>query len=402
MPSSEPGREQHGAPEPPAVARRFSWRRRREGTGRAGFARVDHRTKNLIQRLLPGEVAVIDHEDLDVVSAEGLVERHPAAVINARASITGRYPNSGPGVLARAGIPLIDRAGPDVMDDIREGDALTIRGSEVFRGGELVAHGILLDGTELERQLVSARTNLSRELEAFARNTVDYLSRERELFLEGAGVPETRTQIEGRHALVVVRGYDYRQDLGTLGGYIAEVRPVLIGVDGGADALIEAGHRPDIIIGDMDSVSDAALSSGAEIIVHAYPDGRSPGLDRVRKLGIDASVFASAGTSEDVALLLAYERRADLIVAVGSHAHLVEFLDKGRGGMASTFLVRLKVGSKLIDAKGVNRLYRRPVRTRDVMILIGAALATWLVVAMTSPAVRLWFEQMWVRLRNLF
>jgi uncharacterized membrane-anchored protein len=385
-----------------AGTRRLPWRRRRDAEGIGRVARVDRRTKNLIPRLLPGEVAVIDHEDLDRVSAEGLVERHPAAVVNTRASITGRYPNSGPAVLARAGIPLIDRVGPDALEAIHEGDVIEIRGNEVMRGGEIVAKGMLLDGDELERQLVSARSRLGEELEAFARNTVDYLVRERELFLEGAGVPSTRTHIEGRHALVVVRGYDYKQDLQTLRGYIGEVKPVLIAVDGGADALIEEGYRPDIIIGDMDSVSTSALTSGAEIIVHAYPDGVAPGLERVRALGIEASVFPSAGTSEDIALLLAYERRADLVVAVGSHAHLVEFLDKGRGGMASTFLVRMKVGSKLVDAKGVNRLYRPTVRRMDLFLLIGAALATWLAVALTSPAVRLWFEQVWIRIRNLF
>jgi uncharacterized membrane-anchored protein len=384
-----------------AGTRRLSWRRR-HGTGSGGVARVDRRTKDLIPRLKPGEVAVIDHEDLDRVSAEGLVERHPTAVVNARASITGRYPNSGPAVLARAGIPLIDRVGPDVLEAIREGDVVIVRGDEVLRDGEVVAKGMLLDGDELERQLTGARSHLGEELEAFARNTVDYLVRERELFLEGAGVPSTRTAIEGRHALVVVRGYDYKQDLQTLRGYIGDMKPVLIAVDGGADAMIEEGYRPDIIIGDMDSVSTSALTCGAEIIVHAYPDGHAPGLERVRALGIDASVFASAGTSEDIALLLAYERRADLIVAVGSHAHLVEFLDKGRGGMASTFLVRLKVGSKLVDAKGVNRLYRPTVRRGDLLLLVAAALATWFVVALTSPAVRLWFEQVWLRIRNLF
>ena len=394
-PEGIPGRTRAGP-------RRFPWRRRKDAELIGRVARVDRRTKNLIPRLVPGDVAVIDHEDLDRVSAEGLVERHPAAVVNARASITGRYPNSGPAVLARAGIPLIDRVGPDALDAIKEGDVVQIRGNQVLRGDEIVAKGMLLDGEELERQLATARSRLGEELEAFARNTVDYLVRERELFLEGAGVPATSTKIEGRHALVVVRGYDYKEDLQTLRGYIADVKPVLIGVDGGADALIEDGYRPDIIIGDMDSVSTAALTSGAEVIVHAYPDGVAPGLERVRSLGIEASVFPSAGTSEDIALLLAYERRADLVVAVGSHAHLVEFLDKGRGGMASTFLVRLKVGSKLVDAKGVNRLYRPTVRRLDLFLLIGAALATWLIVALTSPAVRLWFEQIWERIRNLF
>ena len=378
------------------------WRRRRDGEGVEAAVRVDRRTKDLIHRLRPGEIAVIDHEDLDRVSAEGLVERGVGAVVNARASITGRYPNTGPVILARAGVPLVDRAGADVLEAVKEGERVTVRGGEILRDGEVVATGELLSGEELDRQLGAAHARMGEELEAFSRNTMAYLAQERELFLSGAGVPETRTQFDGRHALVVVRGYDYKRDLQILRGYIGEVKPVVVAVDGAADALIEEGFKPDIIIGDMDSVSTAALTSGAEVIVHAYPDGRAPGHERVRGLGIEASVFASGGTSEDIALLRAYERGADLIVAVGSHANLVEFLDKGRGGMASTFLVRLKVGPKLVDAKGVNRLYRPTVRTRDLMLLIGAALATWLIVALTSPAVRLWFEQMFTRIRNLF
>ena len=378
------------------------WRRRRDGDAIEAAVRVDRRTKDLIHRLKPGEIAIIDHEDLDRVSAEGLVERGVGAVVNARASITGRYPNTGPAILARAGVPLVDRAGTELMEAVTEGERLTVRGGDVLRDGDVVAKGTVLSGEELDRQLGAAHARMGEELEAFSRNTMAYLAQERELFLSGAGVPDTRTPFDGRHALVVVRGYDYKRDLQILRGYIGEVKPVIVAVDGAADALIEEGFKPDIIIGDMDSVSTAALTSGAEVIVHAYPDGRAPGHERVRGLGIEASVFASGGTSEDIALLLAYERGADLIVAVGSHANLVEFLDKGRGGMASTFLVRLKVGPKLVDAKGVNRLYRPTVRTRDLMLLIGAALATWLIVALTSPAVRLWFEQMFTRIRNLF
>lgn len=384
------------------MSRMLPWRRRREGGTLQGSARIGRRTKDLVHRLRPGEIAVIDHEDLDRVSAEGLLERGAAAVVNARASISGRYPNTGPLVLERAGVPLIDRAGADLLERVREGDRLTIRGNEVLRGGESVASGVLLQGAELERQLAAAQAGMGEEIERFARNTMEYLSRERELFLEGAGVPETRTKIQGRHALVVVRGYDYRQDLQTLRGYIADVRPVLIAVDGAADALLEHGFRPDVIIGDMDSVSTAALTCGAEIIVHAYPDGRAPGLERVHGLGLEAAVFASGGTSEDIALMLAYERGADLIVAVGSHTNLVEFLDRGRGGMASTFLVRLKVGPRLVDAKGVNRLYRPLVRTRDVGLLLGAALIVWLIAAAVSPPMRLFFEQLWDRIRHLF
>jgi uncharacterized membrane-anchored protein len=202
---------------------------------------------------------------------------------------------------------------------------------------------------------------------------MEYMKRERDLLLDGVGVPQVRTDIEGKHCLIVVRGYDYRDDLDVLASYIREFRPVLIGVDGGADALVESGYTPDMIIGDMDSVSDDVLRCGAEVVVHAYPDGRAPGLARVENLGVDAVTFPAAATSEDIAMLLADEKGATLIVAVGTHATLVEFLDKGRAGMASTFLTRLRVGGKLVDAKGVSRLYRQRVSSASMILLVGAA-----------------------------
>jgi uncharacterized membrane-anchored protein len=201
-----------------------------------------------------------------------------------------------------------------------------------------------------------------------------YLREEKELLLEGIGVPEISTVIEGRHVLIVVRGYDYRSDLEALRPYISEYKPLLMGVDGGADALIEAGYKPDIIIGDMDSCSDATLRCGAEIIVHAYRDGRAPGIERVQALGLDAVVFPALGTSEDAAMLLADSKGARLLVAVGTHASLVEFLDKGRAGMASTFLTRLRVGPKLVDAKGVSRIYRSQIRSWHLVLLVLAGL----------------------------
>ena len=94
------------------------------------------------------------------------------------------------------------------------------------------------------------------------------------------------------------------------------------------------------IVGDMDSVSDKALACGAEVVVHAYRDGRAPGLGRVQDLGVDHKVFAATGTSEDIAMLMVDEAGAELIMAVGTHATLLEFLDKGRAGMSSTFLTR--------------------------------------------------------------
>jgi uncharacterized membrane-anchored protein len=219
-----------------------------------------------------------------------------------------------------------------------------------------------------------AKNGLSAQLEAFAVNASEFMSRERLLLLEGIGVPEVRTKFAGRHVLVVVRGFDHAGDLKALKHYIREYKPVLVGVDGGADALLEAGHKPHVIVGDMEAVSDAALATGAEVVVHAYPDGRAPGLARIQDLGIEAVTFPTSGTSEDVAMLLADDKGAALIVAVGTHATLGEFLDKGRAGMASTFLTRLRVGGKLVDAKGVLRLYRNRISSAALLLLVVATL----------------------------
>jgi uncharacterized membrane-anchored protein len=337
-----------------------------------GVVRLDRRTKNLTKRLRPGDIAVIDHEDIDRVSAEALVACEPLAVVNVAPSISGRYPNLGPQILVDAGVTLIDRADADLFMLLHEGEHLRVDGASLVRDDEVVGEGTLLDAGDIADAMDEARAGLSVQLEAFANNTMEYLRRERDLLIDGVGVPDITTSLQDRHALIVVRGYHYKEDLVTLRSYIREYRPVLIGVDGGADALVEAGYHPDLIVGDMDSVSDEALQSGAELVVHAYRDGRAPGLERLAELGLQGVIFPATGTSEDVAMLLADDKGAELIVAVGTHATLVEFLDKGRAGMASTFLTRLRVGGKLVDAKGVSRLYRSRVSTLQVVLLMVA------------------------------
>nr|WP_232805499.1 putative cytokinetic ring protein SteA [Glycomyces xiaoerkulensis] len=340
-----------------------------------GPARLDRRTKRLCGRLEPGDIAVIDHVDLDRVAADSLVATGVAAVVNAAKSISGRYPNLGPEVLVKAGVVLIDEVGEGIFDVVREGKTASIEGDRVLLGGEEVASGTLQSEQSVAADMEAAREGLSVQLEAFAANTMEYLKRERELLLDGVGVPEVKTDFNGRHALVVIRGYNYKEDIDVLRPYIREFKPVLVGVDGGADALLEAGYSPDMIVGDMDSVSDDALRCGAEIVVHAYADGRAPGMERMDKLGVPATPFPAAATSEDIAMLLADEKGASLICAVGTHVTMVEFLDKGRGGMASTFLTRLRVGGKLVDAKGVSRLYRQDMSVSALLLLIVSALA---------------------------
>lgn len=362
-----------------------------------GRARVDKRTKNLVQRLKAGEIAVIDHTDLDELAARALVEKRVQAVINLSSSVSGRYPNTGPGILLKAGIPHIDQVG---WHDIREGDLIEIRGAEAYRDGQLVARGRLLTKELLsELVMLASERDISADLGQFLNNTLEYVMREKDFFLKGLNIPPLKTRFRGRHALVVARGRRFKEDLAAVRGYIQEFRPVLVGVDGGADALLEHGFQPDVVIGDMDSVSDRALLAAQEVLVHAYPGGFAPGLARTEALGLEASVIQAPGTSEDLALLLAYEMGAELIVAVGTHTSFLDFVEKGRSGMASTFLVRLKIGSSLVDARGVSLLYKRRLRGFYVVNLLSAALVPLIIAGVLAPQARLIAMLWWVHFR---
>ncbi len=367
-----------------------------------GTIRLDKKTKQLAKRLRPGDIALINHEDIDATAAQMLVDAHVCAVINAAKSCSGRYPNLGPRILLEAGIPLIDNAGDHLFKGLREGEKIEIVDGAISRNGKTIAQGDVLDIDRVNQIIEQARSNLGYVLEEFARNTLSYVSRERSILLDPANLPNIKTQINGRHALVVVRGESYKEDLAIIRTYIRDVRPVLIGVDGGADALIEMGLKPDIIIGDMDSVSDRALKCGAELIVHAYASGDAPGLPRVKNLGLQATICSVPGTSEDLALLLAYEKGAEVIVAVGTHSNLIDFLDKGRKGMSSTFLVRLKVGNRLVDAKGVSKLYLAQPSVRYIGVLALAALAVLFSVIALSPTMQDQIQTMIQDLRAQF
>ncbi len=367
-----------------------------------GRARIDRRTKNLTTRLSPDDIAIIDHRDLDRVSAEELLESGVRVVVNVAPSHSGRFPNPGPLLLVRGGVRLIDAPGALLFDQVAEGELLSVRGGGVYRNGDCIAAGRVLDEAELQRALAQQRGRVTDALEAFAENTMRYLRDEGRLLAEGIDFPPLRCRLRERHALVVARGPGHKRDLRIVRPYVRDFKPVLIAVDGGAQALLEEGLKPDVIVGDMDSISDEALRCGAEIVVHAYPgDGSAPGAARLDRLGLEYQVVAAPGISEDIALLLAYEKGAELIVAVGTHFNLIEFLERDRAGMSSTFVTRLKVGEILIDAKGVSRLASRRIGMWPLAALALAGLCAIVVAVAVSPALRRLIELLAVRVKDL-
>ncbi len=353
-----------------------------------GIVKKDLKTKALCKRLNPGDIALIAHADLDEIAAQELVERGVKAVINACNIFSGDYPAQGTKILLEEGVFILDKVGENIFSLLDEGENIAIIGNTIFLQNKKVAQGRIMKKEIFSTHMLRAEENLNHKLDYFVQNTLRYARREKKLILDKLAIPKLKIQIEGKHVLIVVRGKNYKKDLRAISSYIKEVRPVLIGVDGGADALREIGFNSHIIIGDMDSVEDTTLGKAGEIIVHAYPSGKAPGMARIKHLGLRAKVIAAPGTSEDLAFLLAYEQKAALIVAVGSHSNMLDFLEKGRKGMASTFLVRLKIGAKLVDAKGLAHLYRGNLRWQSFSVLLAAALFPLVVLTALSPLVR--------------
>lgn len=365
----------------------------------AGIARLGKRTKHLVKRLRPGDVAIIDHRDLDRVSGEDLVACGVAGVVNCSPSSTGTYPNMGPLLVVQAGIHLIDVDGDALFDQLQDGDPVVLRGGEVWRRDERIAAGELLEPTRVQADTEQRRREIGEALEAFAANTVQYMVEERDLLAGRIELPRFDTDFRDRPVLIVVRGVDHKRDLKALRPYIRDVRPVLVGVDGGADALLAEGFKPDMIVGDMDSAAEATLRSGAELVVHAYADGRAPGREHLESLGLPYKTVPAPGTSQDIAMLIAAEKGAELIVSVGSHFNLVEFMDKARRGMASTFLIRLRVGEILVDAKGVSRLYRPQPGLAPVLLLALTGLLVLVAVVLATPGLKEVADLLWLKLQ---
>lgn len=367
----------------------------------SGTVRLGKRTKLLVRRLQPGDIAVIDHRDLDRVSGEDLIAAGVRGVINGSPFSSGSYPNMGPLLLAQAGVTLIEGPDADLFSILEEGDRVELVDGAILRAGRPVATGTPLTAAEVSARTEALRADIGSALEAFARNTVEHMLEERELLSGKIELPRFVTDLRDRPALVVVRGVGVERDLRTLRPYIRDVKPVIVAVDGGADAVLDAGFKPDMIVGDMDSASERALRSGAELVVHGYPDGRAPGRDHLMELELPHKVVPAPGTSQDVAMLIAAEKGAQLIVSVGSQFNLIEFLDKSRRGMSSTFLTRLRIGEILVDAKGVSRLYRPRPGLGPVLGVFLVGLLALVVVVLATPALSNLADLLWLRLEVL-
>ena len=367
----------------------------------AGPARLGRRTKLLVKTLAPGAIAVLDHKDLDRVSAEDLIAAGVLAVLNCSPSSTGAYPNMGPLLLVQAGIHVVDMPDDGLFKQLKDGQPITVRGATVLRGSRELASGEVQEPAAVRAATDERRREIGDALEAFAKNTIEHMLEERELLSGRIELPRFDTDFRDRPALIVVRGVDHQKDLRTLRPYIRDVKPRIIAVDGGANALLEEGFKPDMIVGDMDSASEASLRCGAELVVHAYPDGRAPGRDHLESLALPFKLVPAPGTSQDVAMLIAAEKGAELIVSVGSQFNLVEFLDQNRRGMASTFLTRLRLGEILVDAKGVSRLYRPLPGARPLVFVALAGLLCLLAIVVLTPALRDVADLMWLKLEVL-
>ncbi|HEX5852353.1 MAG TPA: putative cytokinetic ring protein SteA [Solirubrobacteraceae bacterium] len=372
----------------------------------SGSVRPGRRTKLLVKHLVRGDIALIDHLDIDRVSAEELIAAGAVAVLNCQGSSSGTYPNLGPQLLVEAGIVLVDLPDDELFKQVSDGDPLMVRATasgeaEITRKGVVLARGEVLDRARVRAETDARRAEIGEALERFAHNTIEHMREERELLAGRIALPRFATDFRDRSTLVVVRGVGHQRDLRALKPFIRDMRPVIVAVDGAAEALLEEGLTPSMIVGDMDSAGEEALRCGAELVVHSYPDGRAPGRHRLEELGLAFKLVPAPGTSQDVAMLIAAEKGARLIVSVGSQFNLVEFLDRNRKGMSSTFLTRLRIGEILVDAKGVRHLYQpRPGLTPLLVVIAAGLLATIAVVALT-PALRDVAELLWLKLKLL-
>jgi uncharacterized membrane-anchored protein len=372
--------------------------------GLTGTARVERRTRVLLPRLRPGDIAVLDHLDMDRATAQGLVDAGVSAVLNAAPMISGRYPNLGPQLLTEAGILVLDNV--EGAFTIADGATVRIHDEVVFAGDAAVAMGREVDHHTVNREMAAARAGMGSQLETFTHNSTEFLRREEGLLLHGLGLPEPATRIAGRPVVLVVPGRGSQRRLAAIEAFIREQDPVLVGVDRGADLLLDAGHRPDLVLlsntaGDAERPSAKALRTARDVVVRVDSGGRLHA-EQLERLGVRPLPLESSATSEDAALLLLAAEEARLIVGVGLHASLEEVLDRQRPGLAGTYLTRLKVGHLLVDAASVHLLYSGRVRPHHVFLVLVAGLLAVATAVAVTPVGQEWLAALTDYLQGLF
>jgi uncharacterized membrane-anchored protein len=367
--------------------------------GITGTARVDRDIDRLLRRVEPGDIVVLDVLDLDRATADALVDANIAGVVNASPSISGRYPNLGPEVLVGNGITLIDETGPEVFKKVKDGAKIRLHNGGVYSGDRRLALGAERSDEDINEMMHEAKSGLVAHLESFAGNTIEFIRSESPLLIDGIGIPDIDVDLRRRHVVVVAEEPCAAEDLKALKPFIKEYQPVLIGVGTGADLIRKAGYRPQLIVGDPEQISTDALKSGAQVVLPADADGHAHGLERIQDLGVGAMTFPAAGSAADLALLLADHHGAALIVTAGHTASIEEFFDRTRQrSNPSTFLTRLKVGEKLVDAKAVATLYRSRISGGSIAMLVLAMLVAVIValmVSQTDAVVIEWVTQYW-------
>jgi uncharacterized membrane-anchored protein len=369
--------------------------------GVVGTARVDRDIDRLLRRVGPGDIVVLDVLDLDRITADALVDADIAAVINASPSVSGRYPNLGPEVLVTNGVTLIDETGPEVFKKVKDGAKVRLYNGGVYSGDRRLIRGTERTDHEIADLMQEAKSGLVAHLEAFAGNTVEFIRSESPLLIDGIGIPDIDLDLRRRHVVVVADEEHAADDLKQLKPFIKEYQPVLVGVGTGADVLRKAGYRPQLIVGDPCHLSTEVLKSGAQVVLPADADGHAPGLERIQDLGVGAMTFPAAGSPTDLALLLAHHHGAALLVTAGHSANIETFFDRTRQhSNPSTFLTRLRVGEKVVDAKAVATLYHNRISGGAIALLILTMLvaviaALW--VSRTDAMVMDWIVGYWNR-----
>jgi uncharacterized membrane-anchored protein len=367
--------------------------------GLTGTARVDRNIDRLLRRVCPGDIVVLDVLDLDRITADALVDADIAAVVNASPSVSGRYPNLGPEVLVNNGVTLIDETGPDIFKKVKDGSKIRLHEGGVYSGDRRLVRGTERTDHDIADLMREAKSGLAAHLEAFAGNTIEFIKSESPLLIDGIGIPDIDVDLRRRHVVIVADEPSAADDLRSLKPFIKEYQPVLVGVGSGADVLRKGGYRPQIIVGDPDEISTEALKSGAHVVLPADADGHAPGLERIQDLGVGAMTFPAAGSAVDLALLLADHHGASLLVTAGHTANIETFFDRTRTqSNPSTFLTRLRVGEKVVDAKAVATLYRNHISAGAIALLaltmlIAVIVALW--VSRTDGVVLHWIVDYW-------